>query len=152
MSFFKSISISISSIFNIFKKPYHSSTLSFRGLLHSVAVAVAVFVAFYIFQPFGIKELAESEKTLILATSGVITLATMIICQFLLPVVLKSFYDEHHWTGGKQLTQFLLMSAFISFGLNYYLNTQTSVAFPIEGLKIFGISIIPLVMLIFVQE
>lgn len=152
MSFLKSISNSISAVFNIFKKPYHSSTLSFRGLLHSVAVAVTVFVAFYIFQPFGIKGIDESQKTLVLATSGVIALGAMIVCQFLLPTILKSYYDEHHWTGGKQLVQFLLMSALICLALNFYLQGQTSANFPMEGLIVFAISVLPLVILVFIQE
>ena len=176
MSFFKSISDSISSffkaIFNFFssiisgigraikaffdkfKKPYHSSTMSFRGLLHSIAVAVIAFVLLFVLQPFGIKEMAEGEKVMVLAMSGTIVLAIMLLCQFALPFVLKSFYDEHHWTGTKQLIQFLLMSVFIIFGVLYFLKSKNigDSNLPIDALIYFGYSVIPLVLFVFIQE
>ena len=152
MSLLKSISNSISSVFNIFKKPYHSSTFSFRGLLHSVAIAVAVFVLFHIFQPFGINNLDENKKTSIIIISGLVTLGAMLFCQFILPLIFKPFYNEHNWTGSKQLIQFLLMSAIITLGLNYYLSQELSLAFPMPGLVHFGLSVIPLVVLVFIQE
>jgi hypothetical protein len=152
MSFLKNITNSISSVFNIFKRPYHSSTLSFRGLLHSAAVAVAIFVFLFIFQPFGISVVSETEKTMTLAFCGGIALVSMLFCQFVLPLLLKSFYDEHHWTGSKQLVQFLIMSLAVSLALNFYLQKVTSIDFPVEGLKVFAYSIIPLVMLVFIQE
>jgi hypothetical protein len=139
---------------NKFKKPYHSSSMSFRGLLHSVAIAVGIFVILFVFQPFGIKEIAESEKIMILIISGLIAFASMLICQFLLPFVAKSFYDEHHWNGSKQLIQSLLMSIMISLGLSYFLASKNvgTVSFPVDGLVLFAFSIIPLVFFIFVQE
>ena len=152
MSFLKNITNSISSVFNIFKRPYHSSTLSFRGLLHSAALAVAIFVFLFILQPFGLGEVSESEKTITLALCGGIAFASMLFCQFVLPLLLKSFYDEHHWTGSKQLVQFLIMSAVVSLALNFYLNKVTGLDFPIEGLKVFTFSVIPLVVLVFIQE
>lgn len=139
---------------NKFKKPYHSSSLSFRGLLHSVAIAVAVFVVLFVFQPFGIKEIEESEKMMILIICGVIAFASMLICQFVFPYVAKSFYDEHHWNGSKQLIQSLLMSIIISVGLSYFLASRNvgTISFPVDGLVLFAFSIIPLVLFIFVQE
>lgn len=139
---------------NKYKKPYHSSSLSFRGLLHSVAIAVVVFVVLFVFQPFGIKEIEESEKMMILTICGLIALSSMLICQFLFPFVAKSFYDEHHWNGSKQLIQSLLMSIMISLGLSFFLASKNvgTISFPVDGLVLFAFSIIPLVLFIFVQE
>jgi hypothetical protein len=139
---------------NKFKKPYHSSSLSFRGLLHSVAIAVGVFVVLFVFQPFGIKEIEESEKMMILIICGVIAFASMLVCQFVFPFVAKSFYDEHHWNGSKQLIQSLMMSIMISLGLSYFLASKNvgTVSFPVDGLVLFAFTIIPLVLFIFVQE
>ncbi len=160
-SIFNGIAWFIKSIFNAivkfvilflnkFKKPYHSSSLSFRGLLHSVAIAVGVFVVLFVFQPFGVKEIEESEKMMILIISGVITFVSMLICQFVFPFIAKSFYDEHHWNGTKQLIQSLLMSIIISLGLSYYLASKNvgTISFPIDGLVLFAFSIIPLVLFI----
>lgn len=169
MSFLTNIVSSISSFFgsifngianliklfvNKFKKPYHSSTSSFRGLLHAIAVAVAVFVALFVFQPFGIKEIADSEKMMVLIICGGITHVSMLICQFVFPFLSKSFYDEHNWTGAKQLVQSLLMSLIICLGLVYYLSSKSvgTFSFPIDGLILFAYSVIPLVLFIFIQE
>lgn len=169
MSFLKNISNAISSFFasifrgianltkkffNKFKKPYHSSSLSIRGLLHSVAIAVGIFVVLFLFQPFGIKDLEESVKMTILISCGIISLISMIICQFIFPLIAKSFYDEHQWIGSKQLIQSLLMSFIISLGLTYFLSSKNtgSISFPIDGFILFGFSVIPLVLFIFFQE
>lgn len=169
MSFLKTISSSISSFFTSifrgiaslveafiskFKKPYHSSTLSIRGLLHSVAIAVGIFVVLFLFQPFGIKDLAESVKMTLLISCGIISFISMIICQFIFPLIAKSFYEEHHWNGSKQLIQSLLMSIIISMGLTYFLSSKNigSTSFPVDGLVLFGFSLIPMILFIFFQE
>jgi hypothetical protein len=119
-----------------------------------VAIAVGVFVVLFVFQPFGIKEIEESEKMMILIICGVIAFASMLVCQFVFPFVAKSFYDEHHWNGSKQLIQSLMMSIMISLGLSYFLASKNvgSVSFPVDGLVLFAFTIIPLVLFIFVQE
>jgi hypothetical protein len=119
-----------------------------------VAIAVGVFVVLFVFQPFGIKEIQESEKMMILIISGLIAFASMLICQFLFPLVARSFYDEHHWNGSKQLIQSLLMSVMISLGLSYFLGSKNvgTISFPVDGMVMFAFSIIPLVLFIFVQE
>lgn len=151
---FNSIGSLIKSFINKFKKPYHSSTLSIRGLLHSIAVAVAVFVFLFILQPFGLKEVAESEKMMVISICSSIAFVAMILFEIILPFVLKSFYDEHHWTGGKQLVQSLLMTFFILLGVFYYLNSKNigDGNFPTNALTYFAYCIIPLVLFIFVQE
>ncbi|MCP9749226.1 hypothetical protein [Lacihabitans sp. CS3-21] len=153
-SIFRGIANLVNAFLNKFKKPYHSSSMSFRGLLHSMAIAVGVFVVLFVFQPFGIKEIEESEKMMILIICGVIALASMLVCQFAFPFVAKSFYDEHHWNGSKQLIQSLLMSIMISLGLSYFLASKNigNISFPVDGLVFFAFTIIPLVLFIFVQE
>jgi hypothetical protein len=153
-SIFNGIARLIELFINKFKKPYHSSTVSFRGLLHSIAVAVVVFAVLFVFQPFGIKEVAESEKMVVLIICGGICLVSMLICQFIFPFLAKSFYDEHTWIGAKQLVQSLLMSLAISLGLVYYLSSKNvgTFSFPVDSLILFALSIIPLVLFIFIQE
>jgi len=144
----------IKAFFEKFKKPYQSSTMSLRGLLHAFAVAVVVFVLFYILQPFGFQKVAENEKIVIMAMSGAIVFFIMLICQFVLPFILKTFYDEHHWNGARQLIQFLLMSLLIILGLMYYLNSKNigDPILPLDALAYFGFSLIPFVFFIFIQE
>lgn len=128
----------------VFKKPHHSSTLSLRGLVHSVLVTVAVISLAYLLRPFGLKTLEQSAWANILITLGGITFLVMVLTQFILPLIIKDFYQEEKWTTGKQFTQWIIMSALISLSAVYYLSTRNLASFPIDALALFGNTILPL--------
>lgn len=140
------------SFLKVFKKPHHSSTLSLRGLLHSLAVTTAVAILAFIFKPFGIKELQGQDLINIVVTIAGITFICMVLAQFILPFIIKDFYSEARWTTGKQLTQLLLMSALICLANVFYLGTKNLAAFPMDALILFVISIVPLAVLAIVQQ
>ncbi|ADQ19083.1 hypothetical protein Lbys_3434 [Leadbetterella byssophila DSM 17132] len=131
-------------ILKVFKKPHHSSTLSLRGLFHSFLAAIVVMALAYFIRPFGLKSLEAEEWTNVVITLGGISLALMLLTQFLLPLLIKDFYSESSWTTGKQFTQWLIMSFLISFATTYYLSTKQLANFPVAGLALFGITILPL--------
>lgn len=145
---------SFNTFVNKFKKPFHSSTLSLRGLLHALTVAVLVFVILYIVKPFGLKSLETEKSNMIISVAGLIVLAVLSLCNFILPLLAKSFYDEHHWTGSKQLIQSLIMSLLIGLSLNFYFSQQNLNvdSFPLAGLIFFAMSIIPLIIFVYFQE
>ncbi|MCA0365301.1 MAG: hypothetical protein LCH67_14760 [Bacteroidetes bacterium] len=154
MSFLNKIKSSVNSALNTFKKPYHSSTLSIRGLLHSVAIATIIFLVLYVIKPFGMSFLETEPRNMAISISGLIALGLMLICEFIFPLLAKPFYDEHHWTGSKQLFQSILMSFLIFFGLGIYWNTipLSGFSFPVDSLLFFAYSLIPIIIFIYVQE
>jgi hypothetical protein len=145
---------SIKAFINKFKKPFHSSTLSLRGLLHALTVAVIIFVVLYVFKPFGLNSLEIEKSNMIISVAGIIVLAVLSICNFILPLLAKSFYDEHYWTGSKQLIQSFIMSLLIGLSLNFFFSKENLNvdSFPLAGLNFFALSIIPLIIFVYFQE
>ncbi|MBK6977532.1 MAG: LytTR family transcriptional regulator [Cytophagaceae bacterium] len=154
MSFLNKIKSSVKSAFNTFKKPYHSSTLSFRGFLHALAIATIIFLLLYLVKPFGLSFLETEQRNMAISISGLIALGAMLLCEFVLPLLAKEYFDEHHWTGSKQLVQSLLMSFLIIAGLGIYWNTipLSGFSFPVDSILYFVYSIIPIIIFIYLQE
>lgn len=140
------------SFLKVFNKPHHSSTLSVRGLIHSVLATVVVAALAFIIKPFGLKTLESSELVNVVATLSGITLAMMFLAQFLFPILIKDFYHENTWTTGKQFAQLLIMSFLISLSTVFYLSQKSLAAFPLDAFILFGISIIPLGLLTVIQQ
>jgi len=140
--------------FRKLKNPYHSSTLRWRGLIHSIAISVLITLAFLIFQPFSIQDLPVKEKNVLFSFIAGISILGMLICQFLLPFAFKSFYSEAKWTLGNQFFQSFLMVLIITFGLVFYLSKTASIniKFPIDAFIFVLISLIPLFIFVVIQE
>lgn len=136
------------SFLKVFKQPHHSSTLSVRGLIHAAVVSILVALTAFVFKPFGLKEASNT----VFGSIGGVTLAMMLLAQFVFPAIARDFYKEESWTVGKQLTQLLIMSFFVSFGVIYFLSTQGLTSFPIDAFLVFGISVLPLIGLVLIQN
>ncbi len=142
----------IKSFFNKLKTPHHSSTKSIRGLTHALVVAAVIGIGFYLAYPHSFT--SSDEKNLTSLIVGLIGLGGMIAFQFVLPFILRSFYDEHHWTLGKQVIQSLLMALIVSLGIGYYLTNKSigNFSFPVDSLILFGYLILPILAFSFIQE
>jgi fumarate reductase subunit D len=141
-------------LFNKLKNPHHSSTMSFRGLALSAIVGVVLVLLFYFLKPFGLASKTDSEITILSCIIGFLSFAGMLICQFVLPFILKSFYDELHWTAGKQFIQLIIMVSIISFIVVYLYSSENigSVSFPIDVFKLIGVCILPIFIFVLIQE
>jgi hypothetical protein len=145
LSIFKAITKKI-------KSPFHSSTSSYRGLLISLGVGIGIFVLIFIGQPFGLNNL--NEKTEIAISLGIISFICMLVFQFLLPYILKDFYDFEKWTLGKQLLQSSLMLAAILFSGLYFLSQKSgiSLSYPSDVVYFFIVGLIPVLIFTLSQE
>lgn len=140
------------SFLKVLKKPHHSSTLSLRGVIHSVIATAVVISLAFLFKPYGLKNLGSSELLNTVVTLGGITFIMMLLAQFIFPFIIKDFYSEEKWTTGKQFIQLLIMSFLICFSTVFYLNSKSLASFPIDALTIFAFSIIPLGVLALTQQ
>lgn len=154
VTIFNGIKNLILAFFRKLKNPYHSSTLRWRGLIHSIAISVLITLGFLIVQPFSIQELPVQEKNVLFFFIAGISILGMLICQFLLPLAFKSFYSEAKWTLGNQFFQSFLMVVIITFGLVFYLSNTASIniIFPIDAFIFVLISLIPLFIFVVIQE
>lgn len=136
------------------KQPQHSSVLSLRGLVAPVVTGLVVFGIANFIKPLGIAEYGGTDIVVKVGVLGLLAFAGVAICQFLLPIVLKSFYNEHTWTVSKQIVQSILMLVLSSVLVFYYLGESGlgKVNLPIDALKFIGIMIIPIVLFTFIQE
>lgn len=154
VAIFNGIKNLVLAFFRKLKNPYHSSTLRWRGLIHSIAVSVLITLGFFVIQPFSIQDLAVEEKNVLFSFIAGISILGMLICQFLLPLAFKSFYSEAKWTLGNQFFQSFLMVLIITFGLVFYLSNTASIniKFPIDAFIFVLISLIPLFIFVVIQE
>lgn len=152
MSWFKTLSTKIANFFNVFGRPHHSSTLSLRGLVSSLLVALIVASIALLFKPFGLQTLQSEELLNIVVTIAGLTFLSMLLLQFLFPLIIKDFYSEGSWTTGKQFSQLLLMSFLISITTIYYVASKGLASFPVDAFILFGASILPLLIVAIIQQ
>lgn len=136
----------------IFSNPHHSSTLSVRGLIHVAVATLAIGLLFFVFKPFGLKNLQQADFANVLVTLSGISFIMMAIPQFIFPYLFKDFYAEEKWTTGKQLVQLLIMAALICVGTTLYLAQKDLASFPLDALLMFGLALIPLIIWVVIQQ
>jgi LytTr DNA-binding domain len=120
--FFSFIRRQILAFIAALKNPFGTSVSSMKGLIYAIIVGVIVSILAIGLQPFGLSEFNHDSKILYLAGFGLMAFLGMIIGKFLLPMLLQNFYDEHHWTVGKQIIQITLISLIISVLCIIYAN------------------------------
>jgi LytTr DNA-binding domain len=136
------------------KNPFGTSVGSTKGLIYALITGVIVALLTIGLQPFGLSEFNHDSKTLYLAGFGVMAFLGVIIGMFLLPMLLQNFYDEHHWTVGKQIIQITLISLIISVLCVIYSNIFNIVKLDFITIFIIALAIGLLggTMLTFIQE
>ncbi len=154
VGFFKYISRQITAFFNALKRPMQTSVLSLRGLIIALIVGVIIAAVAVMVQPFGLSDYQNADKTLFLATFGVVAFFGMLICQFVLPMILSGLYNEYRWTIGKQIIHLLLMVLVVTVLMIVYAQQFGIAQFDIvmDTLKVLAISILPIIILTFIQE
>ncbi len=151
--FFTAISKQIVSFFNAFKRPMATSINSMRGLVISLLVGLFVAIVAVGVQPFGLSDFSHESKTLYLIGFGIVAFVGMLIAKFVLPQVLKSFYDTQSWTVGRQVVHLLVVMLLIGSSALVYSNYFSIATFTfIDVLKVVAVGIIPAVVITFIQQ
>ena len=152
-AFFAVIRKQIVSFFNAFTKPMATSINSIRGLVISLLVGLFVAIVAVGVQPFGLSDFSHASKTLYLIGFGIITFVGMLVAKFVLPQVLKSFYDNQHWTVARQVIHLLVVMLIIGSLIFAYSNYFSMASFTfIDILKVVAVGIIPVVVITFIQQ
>lgn len=74
----------------------------------TVVPALIIYLMIAILQPFGIAEIQNPSKQLVLLGYGIVTAFVMAFTHVLLPLLFPKYYQEKAWTVGKNLLRFVL--------------------------------------------
>jgi hypothetical protein len=86
---------------NYFNRPYYTNnSLNFR-IKQAFGFGAFVFFFLWFFSPFQIDALPQDLFTVALGF-GLITLVVMLILNVAIPMVFKKYFNEEHWTLGKE--------------------------------------------------
>ncbi|RFS13287.1 LytTR family transcriptional regulator DNA-binding domain-containing protein [Emticicia sp. C21] len=164
MNIFRAISVTSSQVLNFvreqlialneaFRLPMATSIRSLRGLL--IALLVGLFVAIIAvgMQPFGLDLFNHEQKTELLLGFGGVAAFAMLLVKFVLPTIFPKFYNKQNWTVARQSLHFLIMVLLITTLMVIYGNTFHIITFKINDiLKVFALSIIPVIVTTFIQQ
>ena len=151
--FFAFIRKQIVALINSFKRPMATSINSMRGFVISLLAGLFVAIIAVGVQPFGLSNFSHESKTLYLVGFGLVAFVGMLIAKFVIPQILKGFYDNQDWTIARQVIHLsvvmcIIGSLFIAYS-NYF--SISNFAF-IDVLKALVICIIPAVVVTFIQQ
>ncbi len=151
--FFAFIRRQIVALINSFKLPMATSINSMRGLIVSLLVGLFVAIVAVGVQPFGLSDFKHDSKTLYLIGFGVVAFVGMLLTKFVLPQILKSFYDNQRWTIARQVIHLavviLIIGALIVAYSNYFNITHFEF---IDVLRALAFGIIPAIIITFIQQ
>jgi DNA-binding LytR/AlgR family response regulator len=152
-SLFAAVRKQIVAFFNAFKRPMATSINSLRGLVIAFLAGLFVAIVAVGVQPFGLSDFSHESKTLYLIGFGVVTFVGMLIAKFVLPQVLKSFYDNQHWTIARQVIHLSVVLLIVGSLIIAYSNYFNIASFTfIDVLKALAICIIPAIVITFIQQ
>ncbi|GAB3518251.1 LytTR family transcriptional regulator DNA-binding domain-containing protein [Emticicia fontis] len=164
MNILRAISITSSHILNFvreqilalneaFRLPMATSIRSWRGLLISSLVGLFVAIIAVGIQPFGLDLFNHEQKTELLLGFGGVAFFAMLIIKFALPTLFPKFYNKQNWTIARQSLHFLAMVLLITSLMVIYGNILHIITFKIRDiLKVFALSIIPVIVTTFIQQ
>ena len=151
--FFAAIRRQVLSFFDAFTRPMATSINSVRGLVISFLVGLFVAIVAVGVQPFGLLNFSHESKMLYLIGFGVVAFVGMLIAKFVLPQSLKNFYNNQHWTVGRQVIHLLVVMLIVGSLIYAYSNYFSIASFSfLDVLKVTAFGIIPAVLITFIQQ
>lgn len=138
------------------QKPYPVIETIFHKLSLAVAFGLFIYLFLSIFQPFGIREIAEKQSFYILGF-GLVTLLFMSLNYIFFPILSPNWFHKESWTVGRELLFVSFNVLCIAFGNYCYhlLSVDKSIyVFELSSFLFMTITvgIFPIAFLIFTTE
>ena len=107
-------------LINYLNQPYPFD-YDFKTILLEIA-GISLFIFFFllVFQPFGLKNVHESIKLLIIAGFGFVTFFVLVINLLALPKLFPSIFNENRWKIKNEIYSILLVLFTIGLGNAIY--------------------------------
>ncbi len=83
------------------------------------AFGVFIIIFLFAFQPFGLKNIHENNRIVIVFGYGLLTFLIMIFNQYVLPILFPSMFKEANWTVFSQII-WLFWNVLLVAVINYY--------------------------------
>lgn len=96
-------------------KPFPPLSSKRQRFISAVLFGAFVFVFLQVFKPFGISEI-RGQVWMVTLGYGLITFLAIIIVQFWFVMLFPNFYNEDHWTIGKDILHTLLIVVLVAAG------------------------------------
>ncbi|AWV98109.1 hypothetical protein [Arcticibacterium luteifluviistationis] len=95
------------------KNPLQSNVLSYKSLINAGIVACLIYGLYHFIEPFGINNYSNENKTILIALSAISGFMGLVISDFLLPSLFKSYFENSSWTVMKEISLYAMRSFFI---------------------------------------
>lgn len=112
----KTICNNMDKLLAYFRQPY---PVLFKPWKVIVVSSLLVFLLLALLQPFGIATITRYKYPILLGYM-LVTTGCMSFQYYLLPFVARAYYDEQHWTLGKQIVNTMLTLLLIAIGNSCY--------------------------------
>jgi len=114
------------------RKPYPFETNKKRQFRDALVFSAFVFLFLYIFQPFQIGNFKTHTITVSFGY-GLVCLITMLFLNIFMIHLIPKYFDENHWTTGRQIFWTFINVFFVGLG-NFLFSTSIQVVpFTLEG-------------------
>ncbi len=97
-------------------KPYPCDHSLSSGLKNALGVSFFLIVFFFIFQPFGIGNIAMKDRIIVILLYGLVNFVATLSILYLLKFVFPKFYDDEQWVVWKEIISFLFLFLAIDAG------------------------------------
>lgn len=136
------------------QRPYPTIESPYVKLWLSIGIGLVCFVFLNVFKPFGLHGV---ESTGFIGLFGLNAVVSLLIHLFLLPVLLKDWFDHSRWTIGKQLmmiASILLLISLLNYVVNNTVGRDISVqySFPYFIFMTCAVGVLPVLLMTYVTE
>ncbi len=101
---------------SFFNQPYPSDPNFGQGLKNAIGISIFAAIFFMVFRPFGLGRLPWEHLLPLVGLYALIHLICFLLVSQVGRLIFPSFYQEDHWTVGKEFLILFLLLFFISVG------------------------------------
>ncbi|WP_341225978.1 hypothetical protein [uncultured Arcticibacterium sp.] len=148
------VSNTINRIISQSKNPLQLNVLNYKSLINAGIVACLIYGLYLFLEPFGINNYSNQNKTILIALSAISGFIGLIISDFLLPSLFKSYFENSSWTVMKEISLYAMRSFFLGLMVMVFGNQTglTNFNLPIFLLQFTAAATFSGIFLAFIKE
>lgn len=116
------ISNTINRIIAKSKNPLQLNVLNYKSLINAGIVACLIYGLYHFLEPFGINNYSKQNKTILIALSAISGFIGLIVSDFLLPSLFKSYFQGTGWSVIKEISLYAMRAFFLGLAVMVFGN------------------------------